>query len=100
MAILTVPESGNLDIQQLQEIVRSKEMTVGRLCTIGLTDNGDLRLTFNVIDGADDIVPAGKSTSIQIVNGHPENRPGFTLVCFGPIFVEGELKSVAAYRPN
>jgi hypothetical protein len=100
MALSTVTASSSLAIQELQEIVQSKERVLGKLCSMGVIDTDKDMLTFTVFNGPDDIPPAGKRCSLEIVAGHPAEKVGFTLVCFGPIFVEGTLKPVAAYRPN
>jgi len=91
-----VPAKGTLGLQQLQADIQGAEGVRGVLLTIGLTETGN-SLAFA---GGGDIPDPGEGTTLEIVAGHPANRPGFTLVCFGPIFVEGALKPVAAHRPK
>jgi hypothetical protein len=91
-----VPAEGTLGLQQLQSDIQGAEGVRGVLLNIGLTETGN-SLAFT---GGGDIPDPEKGTTLEVVAGHPANRRGFTLVCFGPIFVQGELKSVAAYRPT
>jgi hypothetical protein len=90
-----VPADGTLDLQQLQKDVQGAEGVRGVLVNIGLTETGN-SLAFT---GDGDIPDPEKGTTLELASGHPERKAGFTLVCFGPIFVQGELKRVAAYRP-
>ena len=73
---------------------------MGKLINIGVIDTNQNLLTFTVFSGPEDIPAAGRRCTLEIVAGHPAEKVGFGLVCFGPIFVAGELKSVAAYRPD
>jgi len=94
-----VAADGALDLQQLQRDIQDAEVVRGVLINIGLTKDGNL-LAFIGADSPEDIPAPGKGTILEIVDGQPEKKPGFTLVCFGRVFVQRELKFVAAYRPN
>ena|SRR5215469_7797516 len=100
MALSTLTADGGLDIQQLQQIVQDKELTLGWLCNIGLLDTGTNVLTFNIKSGPDDVPPPGRRCVLESVAGHPSAKAGFTLVCYGSIFMQGKLASVATYRPS
>jgi len=94
MTINTRTAQGSLKLDELQQRIRDTEDDLGVLRNIGLTDAGSNRLTFDDAELPDDV----KRTTLEIVTGHPPQRPGSVLVCFGPIFIGTSLQQVAVYR--
>jgi hypothetical protein len=91
--------AANEDLQHLQQDIQDAEVISGVLVNIGVMESENV-LAFIGANRPEDIPAEGQGTILEVVAGHPEKKPGFTLVCFGPIFVQGELKPVAAYRPS
>jgi hypothetical protein len=102
MTIHTRTAPGSLTLSELQERIQGPEDSIGVLRNIGLTDAGSIGLTdagTNCLAFDDSELPGDdKQSTLQIVAGHPPEKPGFVLICFGPIFIEGVLQQVAVYR--
>jgi hypothetical protein len=102
MTIHTRTAPGSLTLDELQERIKGTEDAIGVLRDIGLTDVGSIGLTdfgTNRLTFDDSELPGDdKQSTLQIVAGHPPEKPGFVLICFGPIFIEGALRQVAVYR--
>jgi hypothetical protein len=91
---------GNRSLATLQEAIQDQEVVLGYLINLSPIDTGNNRVTYAGIAGTDDIPPDGKGTVLKVIAGHPPKEPGASLICSGPIFVEGTLQEVAAYRPD
>jgi len=94
MTIHTRTAPGSLTLDELQQRIQDTEVAVGVLRNIGLTDAGSNRLSFDDSELPDD----EKLSTLQIVAGHPPEKPGSVLVCSGPIFIADSLQQVAVYR--
>ena len=94
MTIHTRTAPGSLTLDELQQRIQDTEVAVGVLRNIGLTDAGGNRLSFDDSELPDD----EKLSTLQIVVGHPPEKPGSVLVCSGPIFIADSLQQVAVYR--
>ena len=91
---------GSRSLAALQAAIQDQEVALGYLINLAPTDSGNNRVTYAGIGGPNDIPPDGKGTVLKAISGHPQTEPGARLICSGPIFVEGTLQDVAAYRPH
>ncbi len=91
---------GDRSLAALQEAIQDQEVVLGYLVNLAPTSGGNNRIAYAGVGTEADIPPEGKGTFLLIIAGHPPAQPGAQLVCSGPIFVEGALQDVAAYRPN
>jgi len=91
---------GDRSLAALQEGIQDQEVVLGYLANLAPTSGGNNRIAYAGVETEADIPPEGKGTFLLIIAGHPPPQPGAQFVCSGPIFVEGALQDVAAYRPD
>lgn len=91
---------GARPLADLQKAIQDQEVALGYRINLAPTDAGNNRVTYAGRQGPNTIPPEGKGTVLKAMTGHPPTQPGARLVCSGPIFVEGTLQDVAAFRPD